>query len=182
MDRDFLDYYNRELVFLRDMGRQFADANPGVAGLLELTADGSEDPHVERLIQAFAFLAARIRKKLDDEYPEITNALLSVIFPHYLRPVPSMTIVQFPGSTDPTKAVAGQTIPRGTKLKSLVAIEGVRCQFQTSYPVTLWPITVESASLIPDRVVQAGKPSGAVSLLKIVSAAPHQVAGRDCRG
>ena len=80
MDRDFLDYYNRELVFLRDMGRQFADANPGVAGLLELTADGSEDPHVERLIQAFAFLAARIRKKLDDEYPEITNALLSVIF------------------------------------------------------------------------------------------------------
>lgn len=168
MDRDFLDYYNRELVFLRDMGRQFADANPGVAGLLELTADGSEDPHVERLIQAFAFLAARIRKKLDDEYPEITDALLSVIFPHYLRPVPSMTIVQFQGSSDPTKAVAGQTIPRGTKLKSLVAIEGVRCQFQTSYPVTLWPITIESASLIPDRVVQAGKPSGAVSLLKIV--------------
>ena len=79
-----------------------------------------------------------------------------------------MTIVQFPGSTDPTKAVAGQTIPRGTKLKSLVAIEGVRCQFQTSYPVTLWPIAVESASLIPDRVVQAGKPSGAVSLLKVV--------------
>jgi type VI secretion system protein ImpG len=168
MDRDFLDYYNRELVFLRDMGRQFSDANPGVAELLELTADGSEDPHVERLIQAFAFLAARIRKKLDDEYPEITSALLSVIFPHYLRPVPSMTIVQFSGSSDPTKAVAGQTIPRGTKLKSLVAIEGVRCHFQTSYPVTLWPIIVESAGLIPDRVVQTGKPSGAVSLIKLV--------------
>ena len=168
MDRDFLDYYNRELVFLRDMGRQFASANPGVAGLLELTADGSEDPHVERLIQAFAFLAARIRKKLDDEYPEITNALLSVIWPHYLRPVPSMTIVQFQGSSDPTRAVAGQMIPKGTKLRSLVGIEGVRCQFQTSYPVTLWPITVESASLIPDRLVQAGKPTGAVSLLKIV--------------
>ena len=182
MDRDFLDYYNRELVFLRDMGRQFADANPGVAGLLELTADGSEDPHVERLIQAFAFLAARIRKKLDDEYPEITNALLSVIFPHYLRPVPSMTILQFQGSSDPTKAVAGQTIPRGTKLKSLVAIDGVRCQFQTSYPVTLWPITIESASLIADRVVQAGKPSAAVSLLKIVLSCSAPGGWQDLQG
>jgi type VI secretion system protein ImpG len=164
---EFLDYYNRELVFLRDMGDQFAKANPHVAGLLALSTGRCEDPHVERLMQSFAFLTARIRKKLDDEYPEITNALLSVVYPHYLRPLPSMTVVQFEGSNDPTKTVAGQPIPRGTPLKSVVASQGVRCQFQTAYPVTLWPISVETAVLVPDRVVQAGKPATAVGLLKL---------------
>jgi type VI secretion system protein ImpG len=167
MDRDLLNYYGRELVFLREMGKQFAAANPQTAELLELSADGSEDPHVERLIQAFAFVAARIRKKLDDEYPEISNALLSVVFPHFLRPIPSMTIVQFKGGSDPTKAVAGQLIEKGTILNSVVAIDGVRCQFRTSYPVKLWPIAVESASMIPEGVVQAGKPAAAASLLKL---------------
>jgi len=164
---EFLDYYNRELVFLRDMGDHFAKANPHVAGLLALSTGRCEDPHVERLMQSFAFLTARIRKKIDDEYPEITNALLSVVYPHYLRPLPSMTVVQFEGSNDPTKTVAGQPIPRGTPLKSVVANKGVSCQFQTAYPVTLWPIAVEAAVLVPDRVVQAGKPAAAVGLLKL---------------
>ncbi|MDR3618409.1 MAG: type VI secretion system baseplate subunit TssF [Paludisphaera borealis] len=164
---EFLDYYNRELVFLRDMGDHFAKANPHVAGLLALSTGRCEDPHVERLMQSFAFLTARIRKKIDDEYPEITNALLSVVYPHYLRPLPSMTVVQFEGSNDPTKTVAGQPIPRGTPLKSVVASRGVRCQFQTAYPVTLWPLSVESAVMVPDRVVQTGKPAAAVGLLKL---------------
>jgi len=164
---EFLDYYDKELVFLRDMGDQFAKANPQVAALLAMEAGRCGDPHVERLMQAFALLAARIRKKLDDEYPEITDALLSVVYPHYQRPIPSMTVVQFQGSADPTKLVAGQVIPRGTRLKASVGIDGVRCQFQTTYPVTLWPISVVSAVLIQDRVILEGKPSKAVALLKL---------------
>jgi type VI secretion system protein ImpG len=164
---EFLDYYNRELIFLREMGNQFATSNPQVAGLLALEAGRCGDPHVERLMQAFAFLAARIRKKLDDEYPEITDALLSVVYPHYQRPIPSLTVVQFQGSPDPTKSVAGQRIPRATPLKASVSIDGVRCQFQTAYPVTLWPINVVSAVLIQDRIVLEGKPSDAVALLRV---------------
>ncbi len=95
---EFLDYYNNELVFLRDMGDQFARAHPQVAALLAMEAGRCGDPHVERLMQAFALLTARIRKKLDDEYPEITDALLSVVYPHYQRPIPSMTVVQFQGA------------------------------------------------------------------------------------
>jgi type VI secretion system protein ImpG len=164
---EFLDYYNNELVFLRDMGDQFARANPQVAALLAIEAGRCGDPHVERLMQAFALLAARIRKKLDDEYPEITDALLSVVYPHYQRPIPSLTVVQFQGAPDPTKLIAGQVIPRGTRLKASVTIDGLRCQFQTAYPATLWPISVTSAVLMQDRVIMEGKPSKAVSLLRV---------------
>ncbi len=164
---EFLTYYNNELDFLREMGDQFAKANPQVAALLAMEAGRSGDPHVERLMQAFALLAARVRKKLDDQYPEITDALLSVVYPHYQRPIPSMTVVQFQGTTDPSKLVAGQVIPRGTRLKASVEIDGVRCQFQTTYPVTLWPIGVVSAVLLQDRVILEGKPPKAVALLKI---------------
>jgi type VI secretion system protein ImpG len=164
---EFRDYYNNELVFLRDMGDKFARANPQIAALLALEAGRCGDPHVERLMQAFALLTARIRKKLDDEYPEITDALLSVVYPHYQRPVPSTSVVQFQGAPDPTKLVAGQVVPRGTRLKASVAIDGVKCQFQTTYPVTLWPINVVSGVLIQDRVILQGKPPKAVALLKL---------------
>jgi len=164
---ELLDYYSRELVFLRDMGDHFARAQPAVAGLLALSAGRCEDPHVERLMQAFALLTARIRKKLDDQFPEITNALLEVAYPHYLRPLPSATVVQFEGSGDPTKTAEGRTVPRGTALTSAVEVEGVRCRFRTAFPVTLWPITVEAATLAPDRVVVSGRPADAVGLLKL---------------
>src|SRR3970282_1212300 len=94
-DDPLLPYYERELTFLRQLGAELASKYPKVAGRLLLEADKSEDPHVERLIQAFAFLAARIHHKLDDEFPEITEALLGVLYPHYLAPVPSVAIVQF---------------------------------------------------------------------------------------
>src|SRR5439155_1678832 len=83
------------LSLLRQMGAEFAAKYPKLASRLLLESDASEDPHVERLIQAFAFLAARVHHKLDDEFPEITEALLNVLYPHYLAPIPSMSIVQF---------------------------------------------------------------------------------------
>ena len=95
MHNGLLPYYNRELASLRQLGREFSSQFPKVASRLLLEEGASEDPHVERLIESFAFLSARIHHKLDDEFPEITDALLNVLYPHYLRPVPSMSIVQF---------------------------------------------------------------------------------------
>ena len=90
---DLLLYYERELTFLRQMGAEFAAKYPKIAARLVLEPDKCEDPHVERMLEGFAFLAARVHLKIDDEFPEITDALLSILYPHYLRPIPSMSIV-----------------------------------------------------------------------------------------
>ena len=95
MSDELLAYYNSELTYLRELGGEFAEKYPKVAGRLHLEADKCDDPHVERLLEGFAFLAARIRHKLDDEFPEITDALLGVLYPHFQRPLPSMAVVQF---------------------------------------------------------------------------------------
>src|SRR5713226_7657252 len=95
MADELLTYYEQELNFLRQMGAEFAAQYPKIAGRLLLEPNRCEDPHVERLIQAFALLAARIRNKLEDEFPELTDALLQVLYPHYLTPLPLFSIVQF---------------------------------------------------------------------------------------
>jgi type VI secretion system protein ImpG len=110
MADDLLTYYERELSFLRQMGAEFSAKYPKIAARLLLEADASEDPHVERLIQAFAFLAARVHHKIDDEFPEITESLLNVLYPHYLAPIPSMSIVQF--VLDPEQG----SLPAATRL------------------------------------------------------------------
>ncbi len=163
---DFLNYYHKELTFIRAMGAEFARENPGIAGLLQMDATRCEDPHVERLIEAFAFLTARIRKKLDDEYPEITDALLSILYPHYQRPIPSMAIVQFSPSADPTKVAEGFQIPRHVELTTR-PVRAVSCRFRTGFSTTLWPIVVESAGLERDRVVIDGKPRESTALLRL---------------
>ena len=95
MRDDLLLYYERELTFLRQMGVEFAAKYPKVASRLVLEPDKCEDPHVERMLEAFAFLTARVHLKIDDEFPEITEALLSILHPHYLRPIPSMSVAEF---------------------------------------------------------------------------------------
>jgi type VI secretion system protein ImpG len=134
------------------MGAEFAAKYPKIASRLLLEADRSEDPHVERLLQAFAFLAARIHHKLDDELPEITDALLGVLYPHYLAPIPSMSIVQFVLDPDQGRLTGGHRIERGAMLYAQ-PIQGTSCRFQTCYPVTLWPIEVAAARFdTPDRL------------------------------
>src|SRR6202140_3066628 len=95
MRDDLLLYYERELDYLRKSAAQFAEKYPKVASRLLLEPAKCEDPHVERLLEAFAFLAARVHLKIDDEFPEITEALLGIVYPHFIRPIPSMSIVQF---------------------------------------------------------------------------------------
>ena len=92
---DLLPHYERELAFLRGHSAEFAERYPKIAGRLMLTGDVGEDPHVERLIEAFAFLAARVHKRLDDDFPLFTESFLEVLYPHYLRPFPSCAIARF---------------------------------------------------------------------------------------
>ena len=136
-----------ELTHFRRLGAEFAAANPKIANRLRLSADdAADDPHVERLIEAFAYLTARIRIKLEDEFPELTASLLNVLYPHYLAPIPSLSIAQFHVDLEQTQLTSGYTIPRGSELET----EPVRdepCRYRTCYPVTLWPIEVRSAVL-----------------------------------
>jgi len=144
MSEELLPYYEKELTFLRQLGAEFADKYPKIAGRLLLEADKCEDPHVERLIEAFAFLAGRIHRKLDDELPEITESFLGVLYPHYLAPIPSTSIVQFNLDAGQAKLQTGQTIQRGSTLSSR-PVDGTPCRFRTCYPITIWPIEVTAA-------------------------------------
>jgi type VI secretion system protein ImpG len=163
---DLLTYYERELSFLRQMGAEYAAKYPKIAARLTLESDKSEDPHVERLIQAVAFLAARVHHKIDDEYPEITEALLNVLYPHYLAPVPSMSIVQFVLDADQGKLSAGYTIPQESTLYSQ-PVDGSPCRFRTCYPVTLWPLEVQSASLESVDSRFGAVPRAAVGIIRM---------------
>ncbi len=140
-------YYELELEAVRRLAAEFARGRPKIAGRLEIDPDvgESDDPHVERLLEAFAFLTARIRHKLDDELPEITDALLNVLYPHYLAPVPSMAVVQFQLDPHQGQIAGGLEVPRGTKLYSR-EVRGLPCRFRTTSPATLWPIELSDVS------------------------------------
>jgi type VI secretion system protein ImpG len=146
MSDELLPYYNRELAFLRRLGAEFAEAHPKIAGRLHLEADTAQDPHVERLIEAFALLNARTRFKLEDDYPEITDAMLGVLYPHYQRPVPAMVVVQFHADRTQGELAAGYTIGAESPLET-ETVAGEPCRFRTCYPVTLWPLELTSAAL-----------------------------------
>ena len=162
MRDELLGYYERELTFLRQMGAEFAEKYPKVAGRLLLEPDKCEDPHVERMIEAFAFLTSRVHLKIDDEFPEVTESLLNVLYPHYLAPTPSMSIAQFGLDPAQGKLTTGYPIERETTLYSR-PVNGTPCRFRACYPVTLWPLEVASAALESlDPVGARGKWSEAV--------------------
>jgi type VI secretion system lysozyme-like protein len=147
MTDELLPYYQRELAFLRKSGQEFAEANPKIAARLRLDANLSDDPHVARMIEAFAYLNARTRLKLEDDFPEITEAMLGVLYPHYLNPFPSLAIVQLALDRTQSELVAGQTIPRGTGIESEPSqSEGDPCRFRTCYDTTVWPFEIKGAS------------------------------------
>jgi type VI secretion system protein ImpG len=149
---ELYDYYESELTFLHQMGANFAEKYPKVASRLLLDPDGSKDPHVERLLEGFAFLAARVHLKVDDEFPEITESLLSTLYPHYLRPIPSMSVAQFHLDPEQGKLTTGLVIPRGSILRTQ-RVADAPCKFRTCYDTTLWPFTVSEAQWsTPDRL------------------------------
>ncbi len=169
MSEQLLPYYDRELTWIRKSAQDFAEAHPKMAGRLRLGGDGrSEDPHVERLIEAFAFSCARIRHKLEDGFPEITDAMLGVLYPHYQAPVPSMAIVQLGLDRGQGDLVAGQQVPRGSMIET-EPIEGNACRFRTCYDVNVLPLSVVSASLgaMPFTPPEAARRARASAVLRI---------------
>ncbi|MCE9535053.1 MAG: type VI secretion system baseplate subunit TssF [Nitrospirae bacterium] len=138
--------YESELAFIRQYAKEFAAERPGIAGRLVLSEDTgvSQDPHVERMIEAFAFLTARVQVKLKDEFPELVDALLNILYPHYLAPIPSMAIAQL--ELDPAQGnlTTGPVIKRGTEIFSR-EINGLPCRFRTTADAELWPLEIVRA-------------------------------------
>ncbi len=161
---DLLPFYERELGFLRRYGKEFAERYPKIASRLLLSADGSEDPHVERLIESFALLSARVSKKIDDDYPEFTEALLEVLYPHYLRSFPSCSIAHFDMGSALGKLTSPVHVPRGTLLQTR-QVKGINCRFRTAYDVDLAPVRIAAARYLPiaepPMTVQAPAGTGA---------------------
>ena len=165
MSDTLLPYYNRELNAIRALGADFARAHPKIAGRLRLTEEAVDDPHVARLLEGVAFLAARVHHRLDDEFPELTDALLGVLYPHYLAPVPSSAIVQFACQSNVKVPIS---VPRGRMLEA-EPLRGENCRFRTAFPLTLWPIEVEAVRLsgIPLAAPANPQAAGALSVLRI---------------
>ena len=166
MSEALLPYYNRELTALRRLAAGFAEAHPKIASRLRLAPDAVDDPHVERLLEGVAFLGARVQHRLDDEFPELTDALLGVLYPHYLAPFPSCAMVQF---TCPADRDGPAHLPAGLVLDS-EPVRGERCRFRTAWSQTLWPIEIESVALssLPLANVPANpRAAGAAAVLRI---------------
>ena len=167
MRDELLDYYERELTYLRRTGAEFARRYPKVAGRLLLEQTKCDDPHVERLLEGFAFLAARVHLKIDDDFSEISEALLNVVYPHYIRPVPSMSLVQFHLDPDQGKLTGGLRIPRGSQLYSR-PVGGMPCKFTTCYDTTIWPLQLNSARwLTPHELKPPVRSAEATSALRL---------------
>ena len=165
MSDTLLPYYERELDAIKRLAAEFADAHPKIAGRLRLSADAVDDPHVSRLLEGVAFLAARVHHRLDDEFPELTDALLNLLYPHYLAPVPSCMVAQFdcqPDLMNPSRLAAGIAI-------DTEPVRGEELRYRTTSPVTLWPVEVENVRLSGLPIVAPANPAaaGATGVLRI---------------
>ena len=166
MADELLPYYEKELAFIRQLGAEFSNEHPKIASRLGVSTDTIEDPHVSRLIESFAYLNARIQHKLDDDFPELSDAMLSVLFPHYQRPIPSMSIIQF--TPDEEQLEASYIIPRKTQVET-EQFQGETCRFSSCYDTELLPIKVTSATLMARPFTTPGSAEirGAGGVLKL---------------
>lgn len=166
--RDLLPYFERELALLGEQAQDFAKAYPRIAGRLSTSGNLLEDPHVERLVQSFALLGARIHKRLDDDFPRVTESLLEVLYPHYLRPFPACSIACFELASRGSPLTAAARVPRGALLKTR-PVRGVPCQFTTAAALDLLPVQVHAVRWVGACVVPDGTPlpTGATSLLSV---------------
>ena len=149
MDPRLLDYYERELQHVREMGAEFAQAYPKIASRLGIETLECADPYVERLLESFAFLAARVQLKLDAEFPTFTQHLLDMVYPDYLGQTPSMAITRFEPDLSKGALTEGFVIPRHSTLEGQQGPEQqTACQYRTAHDVTLWPLAIEAAAYI----------------------------------
>ncbi|MGH8137964.1 MAG: type VI secretion system baseplate subunit TssF [Steroidobacteraceae bacterium] len=158
MDPRLLEYYNRELQFMRETGAEFARLYPRVAARLGLDELECADPYVERLLEGFAFLAARVQLKLDARHPQFTQQLMELVYPGFLAPVPAAAVVEITPDLEEGSLKEGVLIPRGSSLKTpLGKGERTSCEFRTAQDVTLWPLTVTDAKYLSGTGAVSGQ-------------------------
>ncbi len=160
-------FYERELTYLRKMGLEFARKYPKIASRLELTADQAADPYVERLLEGFAYLSARVQYNIEAEFPEITSAFLDNLYPHYLQPIPSMSIAKFEVDPKRGKIQSGFSVPKHSPLFAPTNTDGI-CKFRTTTDLTLYPVTVKQAVIEPiDKYDFLDSSSQTVAVLRL---------------
>ena len=148
MDPRLLDYYNRELAYLRELGAEFSRQHPKIAGRLGMSGIEVADPYVERLLEGFAFLSGRIHLKMDAEFPRFSQRLLELVYPHYLRPTPAIGVARLTPSLTEGGVTAALQIPRHTLLRAPIAPGQVTaCEFRTCHDVVLLPLDLVDAGI-----------------------------------
>ena len=146
MDPRLLGYYNRELQHLREMGGEFAREFPKIAGRLGLESLECSDPYVERLLESFAFLTARVQLKIDGEFPRFSQHLLQMVYPHYLAPTPSMAVLEMQPNLSEGALADGFRVARGAVVRGLAGRGAeTACEYRTAHEVTLWPLELVGA-------------------------------------
>lgn len=178
MNPRLFDHYRRELQHAREMGAEFAEEFPKIAGRLGLESLDCSDPYVERLLEGFAFLTARVQLKLENTHSKLARHILEMVYPDYLSPTPSMVIAKLQPSMSEGSLEQGYTIERGTRMRSLVgADETTECDFRTSHDLTLWPISISGVKYLSSR--SALEMAGVQSSRDIRSALELELTTRD---
>src|ERR1700709_1797293 len=148
MDPRLLDYYNQELIYMREMAGEFAQSHPKIARRLGMQAGEVADPYVERIIESFCFMSARMQIKLDAEFPRFTERLLEAVHPNYVAPTPAMAVARFFPSRKEGSLAGGFHVARGSAFKARVPDgEATACQFRSGQDVTLYPLEIIEARL-----------------------------------
>ncbi len=162
MDPRLLRLYEQELRYIREMGGEFARDYPKIAGRLGMEGLDCADPYVERLLEGFAFLTARIQHKIEARFPDFTHQLLDLVYPHLTVPVPSMALVVLQPDLAAGTLDAGYRIPAGTALRSQLAKgEKTACEYRTAHDVRLWPLRLTKARYLvnPGMMAARGLPT-----------------------
>ena len=152
-----LRYYSQELQHLREMGGEFAVQYPKIAGRLGLEGFECADPYVERLLEGFAFMAARVQMKIDAEFPRFTQHLSEIVYPHFLAPTPSMAIAQLQPDLGNPALNAGYRVARGAPMRSVLGKDdATACEYRTAHELTLWPVELVEAKFFTNGGTIAG--------------------------
>lgn len=180
MNPRFLRYYSQELQHLREVGGEFAQDYPKIAGRLGLDGFECADPYVERLLEGFSFLAARVQLKIDAEFPRFTQHLSELVYPHLLAPTPSMAVVQLQPDVANPSLKQGFLVPRGSAMRSVLGKgDNTACEYRSAHDVTLWPIELVEAKFATRAGIDARLPANVKAALRLRLRTSGGIAWRD---
>lgn len=146
MDDLTLRYFDAEMRYLREAAKEFAQTHPDRAAMLDLDKAGTPDPYVERLFEGFAFSMGRLREKIDDDLPELTEGLVSMLWPHYLRTIPSLSVVAFTPELPSMKMA--ERVPAGLEVYSQpIGPKNSICRYRTTREMMLNPLSVSGVTM-----------------------------------